>query len=436
MAKRFIRADDPPADDGREARRRKAIALSDRALKHHDAGRYGKAEPLYRQALKIHDDLAEPHPEYAATLNNLALLLHQTGRFIESEPLLRRLVGICPDVFGEAHFGYATALHSLGELCRDTRRYAEAEPLLRRALAIRHESLGERHDDYVKTLGSLGLVLNKMHRYAEAEQHLKRALDIRQELSGGRPPSYAKALNNLAVLYLETRRYAEAEPLLLRALEIDPADATALNNLGLVYRDTGRHAEAERRFMRALEIDREAGRERHPDHAIAQTNLAISLFRQAQDVRREVFGDEHPAYTAALDRLLSLYREMSRHAGADADAALLEQPALSAMRRLEEKIPGLFVTPKSIRTLERFYLIGREYEGRGAKSQGDVGKKLEIGKNNMSRYFKECNDLLKPFGEVFQRSLTAGNQERISGLTEVGKMVWRLAAEAFRDLGL
>jgi hypothetical protein len=39
-------------------------------------------------------------------------------------------------------------------------------------------------------------------------------------------------------------------------------------------------------------------------------------------------------------------------------------------------------------------------------------------------------NLLKPVGNPFQRSYK-GNQERISGLTEAGKMVWQLVAELF-----
>jgi hypothetical protein len=46
----------------------------------------------------------------------------------------------------------------------------------------------------------------------------------------------------------------------------------------------------------------------------------------------------------------------------------------------------------------------------------------------MSTSFTEVQDLLKSVGDPFQRSYK-GNQERISGMTEAGKMVWRLVAD-------
>jgi tetratricopeptide (TPR) repeat protein len=98
-------------ENGRDRRRQEAIALSDRALKHHDAGRYAKAEPLYRQALAIHEDLDGHHPEHAVALNNLALLLQQTGRYAEAGRPLWRLLEICRSVFRERSAEYATALH-------------------------------------------------------------------------------------------------------------------------------------------------------------------------------------------------------------------------------------------------------------------------------------------------------------------------------------
>jgi hypothetical protein len=98
--------------------------------------------------------------------------------------------------------------------------------------------------------------------------------------------------------------------------------------------------------------------------------------------------------------------------------------------RLADLVPGVFSTPENIRTLKKFYLIGEAYEIHGATSQGSVGKQLEIGKNNINNIFTKVQTLLQPIGVVFERS-SYGRQERISGLSEVGRMAWRMVAEVF-----
>ena len=80
-------------------------------------GAYGRAEPLYRQALEITKKaLGEGHPDYATSLNNLALLYYAMGAYDRAEPLYRQALEIRKKVLGEEHPDYATSLNNLAAL--------------------------------------------------------------------------------------------------------------------------------------------------------------------------------------------------------------------------------------------------------------------------------------------------------------------------------
>ncbi len=67
-------------------------------------GRYGEAEPLYRQALEIEaETLGTAHPDYAIDLNNLASLLQELGRHAEAEPLYAQALEILRTTIGPDH---------------------------------------------------------------------------------------------------------------------------------------------------------------------------------------------------------------------------------------------------------------------------------------------------------------------------------------------
>ena len=363
-------------------------------MKHHDAGRYADAEPLYRQAFEIHENLGGNHSEHAVTLNNLALLLKQTGRYAESGPHLWRLLEICRSIFPERHPGYATALHNLGEWCRVMRRYDEAEPFLRQALKIRHAISGDQDDDYLKNLGSLGLLLTATRRFVQAEPLLVRVVEIRRVNSGEQHPSYAKALSNLAVLRRDAGRHAEAEALLRRALEIVPDDATALNNLGLLALDTGRYAEAEARFLHVLEIDRAAGRERHPDYAIALNNLALARAHLVVEIRRETLGEQHPSYLTALDILAALQRDTGRQA--EAVHSPTRQAAASAPEGIEVMGARAFEMREK---LEHFRRIGEDCKRRGDDTfkLAAMGKMIHKSPGMARLYVKEISEFFRDY---------------------------------------
>jgi tetratricopeptide (TPR) repeat protein len=183
--------------------------------------KYQEAEPLYRKALEIREEILEKkNSDIAESLNNLAVLLYSKGRYQEAEPLYRRALEIREETLGEKHPDMARSLNNLSAFLHSTDRYHEAESLLRRALEIREETLGEKHPDIANSLNNLANLYYNTGRYQEAEPLYGRALEIWKEILGENHPNFAQGLDNLANLLYSTGRYQEAEPLYKKALEI------------------------------------------------------------------------------------------------------------------------------------------------------------------------------------------------------------------------
>jgi len=258
----------------------------------HGRARFNEAEPLYRRAVAISEEVYKPdHPELATYLNNLAQLLKATNRLAEAEPLYRRALAIDEKALGPDHPNVAIRLNNLATLLQDTNRLEEAESLYRRALAIDERVYGPDHPSVAIRLNNLAGLLQATNRLAEAEPLMRRALAISEKALGPDHPTVAIRLNNLAQLLQATNRLAEAEPLHRRALAIDgkaygpdhPDVARDLNNLALLLQATNRLAEAEPLMRRALAIFEKSLGGDHPSTITVRNNLEALLRARAAE---------------------------------------------------------------------------------------------------------------------------------------------------------
>jgi tetratricopeptide (TPR) repeat protein len=88
-----------------------AFAVTHLAGLYRDMGRYTKAEPLFRQSLKIKEaKLGKDHPDVAKSVENLAILYVDMGQYAKVEPLHRRSLKICEAKLGKDHPEVATSL--------------------------------------------------------------------------------------------------------------------------------------------------------------------------------------------------------------------------------------------------------------------------------------------------------------------------------------
>jgi tetratricopeptide (TPR) repeat protein len=299
-----------------------------------EKGEYGKAEPLYKQALQMRlKVLGKEHPDTAQSLNNLAALYYFQGRYDEAEPLYNRALQIRLKVLGQEHPDTASSFNNLAWLYKSQGTYDEAEPLFKQALQICLKVLGQKHPDTAITLNNLAGLYNSQGRYDEAESLYNQALQIRLKVLGQEHPDTANSLNNLAGLYESQGKYDKAEPLYNQALQIrlkvlgqeHPDTATSLNNLAWFYTSQGRYDEAEPLLKQALQIWLKVLGQEHPHTGASLNNLARlyksqgkydeaePLYNQALQIRLKVLGQEHPDTATSLNNLALLYKSQGRY---------------------------------------------------------------------------------------------------------------------------
>jgi tetratricopeptide (TPR) repeat protein len=80
-------------------------------------GRYEEAEPLYKQALSLRQELLEEHhPHVAHSLNNLAMLYKSQGKYEEAKLLYVQALEILEVSQGKEHPNTKTVRNNLQSL--------------------------------------------------------------------------------------------------------------------------------------------------------------------------------------------------------------------------------------------------------------------------------------------------------------------------------
>ncbi len=183
--------------------------------------KYNQAEPLFKQALTMSQELlGDHHPDVAGILNNLAALYHNQRRYEEAEPLFNQALAMRQKLLGDHHSDVAFSLNRLAELYRRQKRYKEAESLFKQALVMRQKLFGDRHPDVATSLNQLATLYFSQGKYEESESLLKQVLAMNQKMLGDHHPVVASNLFNLARLYNIMERNSESLNLMHRAISI------------------------------------------------------------------------------------------------------------------------------------------------------------------------------------------------------------------------
>jgi CHAT domain-containing protein/Tfp pilus assembly protein PilF len=104
-------------------------ALGALANLYNNKGDFDKAEPLYKEGIKVsRQNLGKKHPTYARNVSNLAVLYRQKGKFTQAIEMFSEVAEIRKEVLGEKHLEYGKSLREIAELHYVSKDYAKAEP--------------------------------------------------------------------------------------------------------------------------------------------------------------------------------------------------------------------------------------------------------------------------------------------------------------------
>lgn len=253
-------------------------------------GRVKKAEGLYPEALKHHEEAVvlrrqgrgERSPELAAAMGDAGVALFFLGRFPEALARFQEAFWIQENALGPRHPEVARTLERIGSTLFQQGRYQESLPYHQRALAIREAALGPEHRLVADSLSNLGSSLDLLNRREEALASYRRVYEIRTKVFGPRHPEVAAALNNLGTVYSNQRKFEQALFYHRQALEMriatsgrdHPRTALALHNVGNDYLLQGRYREALPYYREALAIEEKTLGPDHPD--VAEELVAIA----------------------------------------------------------------------------------------------------------------------------------------------------------------
>jgi nucleoside phosphorylase/tetratricopeptide (TPR) repeat protein len=247
---------------------------------HQVRGLYANAEPLFRRAVQIGNNVLGPsHSSTAIYLNNLAWLYHQQGRFGDALPLYKHAIDICLHSRGMKKQNLAEFLNNLALLYHDQQLYDEALPLYERAIEAGVEAHGPDHVWLACPLNNLANLFRNTGRFDEALSLYQRALRIREKVLPPVHQEMATSFCSIAILYGQQGRFEEALQLFKRAIEIDEEVfgqrhrevAIDLSHLAHLYHAAGRFAEACPNYELALDI---MGVELGAEHPLSQTTRA------------------------------------------------------------------------------------------------------------------------------------------------------------------
>lgn len=195
-------------------------SLNNLAGLHEILGRYGKAEPLYKKALGLHDNfVSAERPGLLIPMNNLAGLYESQGRYKEAEPLYKHALQLAETALGVENPSTLTYMNNLAFLYCRQGWFEEAKPLYDKALRLREKTLGARHPDTLVSIANVAFLHSKKGEFKKAESLYKKVFNIRKEIFGEDHPSTLVSMNNLAFLYTRLSRFGEAGPLFEKVLK-------------------------------------------------------------------------------------------------------------------------------------------------------------------------------------------------------------------------
>ncbi len=268
--------------------------------------------------------------DYLVSLFRAADPAQAAGREITAAELVERGVDET-ERLAEDPALQAEMFRVLGQVSQALGQYQSAAELFLRSLAALEAIPSPTTLDRADVLADLGFNHFQMGRFEDAERFNRDALAAMPADDALRR---APVLTNLGIVHILTSRYEQAENLLTEAIAAheagapgSAAHATTLNALGTLLSRQGRHGEAIEMLETALELRRELFGELHPATSVSLSNVGSALvdagepaaaepyLLQALEIDEQLLGYDHPSVAVLLNQLAGARRELGDAAG-------------------------------------------------------------------------------------------------------------------------
>jgi tetratricopeptide (TPR) repeat protein len=253
-------------------------ALLDRAEALKELGKWGEAEPLYKQALeKRKAALGEVDPSVARYTDLCGQACTANGKMSEAEEYFKKAVEVLEKAYYAGHGAIAPVLEHLAALYCMQDKLADAEPILKRALEINEKCLSGDHRDTLQGMYKLAVLYHRLKKNADAETLLNKGL---KSLDTPLGPS-------------EEFKYELA---LIKDEDGKPAEAQAL------YRDAMVGFEQRRNLPRLATCLENYAKCLRKDNKKEEADKIDSAAKQVREISRPLESRHHDIFTATLLR--------------------------------------------------------------------------------------------------------------------------------------
>ncbi len=291
-----------------------------------------------------------------------------TRHFLAADSAARRSAG-------PQSVGVVRAMINLGSVEIQRGEFARADSIFHAAEMVR--VAGRIKDDTLRALllDEFGSVAHEVGKLDDALRFHRQALDLRKAILGPHDDLVAYSMGNVAVALGELGRWGEAEPLSRESLAIlmanhpepNPTVSDAYNALAGTLDFEGKTAAAESAYVKTLDLRRTLYGEQHPAYAWTLFNYSMFIFDQgryqeaADDSRKilalrgTVLPESHPSIAAALQTLGRCLDQLGDFPGGE--AAL--QESLAIRRKYNPATSWVIASSESV--LGDHYTLTKEF---------------------------------------------------------------------------